>query len=125
MVEVSVTASDLALEVQGAHKVWALKKRIEIPLTHVDEVRTEPAAIDKLGRTGVKLTGTRLGGRIVAGTFRQDGRNVFWDVVRQENAIVIETRDESYGRLVVEVEDPAATVARIQQALDGRETVPS
>ncbi len=122
MVDVSILGPTLALEIQGSHRLWALKSRVSIPLDHVDAVRAEPGAIDKMGRTGVKLVGTRLGGRIVAGTFRQDGQTVFWDVARQENAIVIDTRDERYGRLVVEVQDPCAAVAEIQRAMEAGKT---
>jgi hypothetical protein len=36
---------------------------------------------------------------------------------------VIELRDERYSRLVVEVEDPPATVATIQERLGGKGTL--
>jgi hypothetical protein len=42
---------------------------------------------------------------------------VFWDVHDPEKTVVIRLKDERYARLVIEVEDPPATVAAIQEAL--------
>ena len=44
----------------------------------------------------------------------------FWNVRDKTNAIVIELADEDFNRLILDVEDPAATVAAIQAALDQR-----
>ena len=56
-------------------------------------------------------------GIITAGTFFQDGDRVFWDVRDPEKTIVIRLEDERYTRLVIEVEDPRATVAAIEEAI--------
>jgi hypothetical protein len=56
-------------------------------------------------------------GVITAGTFYQEGERVFWDVHDPEKTVVIRLKDERYARLVIEVEDPPATVAAIQEAL--------
>ena len=56
-------------------------------------------------------------GVITAGTFYQEGERVFWDVHDPEKTVVIRLKDERYARLVIEVEDPLATVAAIQEAL--------
>ena len=63
------------------------------------------------------FAGARVPGVITAGSFRQEGDTVFWDVHDPEKAIIIELADERYARLVVEVEDPSATVALITRAL--------
>jgi hypothetical protein len=39
-----------------------------------------------------------------------------WDVHDPEKTVVIRLRDERYARLVIEVEDPEATVARVNEA---------
>jgi len=41
---------------------------------------------------------------------------VFWDVHDPQKAIVIRLKDERYARLVIEVDDPPATVAAIEEA---------
>ena len=51
------------------------------------------------------------------GTFYRHGERVFWDVHHPERAIAISLRNERYTKLVVEVEDPDATVAAIEGAL--------
>ncbi|WP_210749607.1 hypothetical protein [Nocardia vermiculata] len=44
-------------------------------------------------------------------------RKVFWDVKDPAKAVVIELADERYARLVVQVDDPSATVALVENAL--------
>ena len=56
-------------------------------------------------------------GVITAGTFYQEGECVFWDVHDPEKTVVIRLKDERNARVVIEVEDPPATVADIQEAL--------
>jgi hypothetical protein len=56
-------------------------------------------------------------GVIVAGTFHHEGDRVFWDVHDPAGAVVIHLPDERYVRLVVGVDNPAATVAAIGRAL--------
>jgi hypothetical protein len=53
---------------------------------------------------------------ISAGRFYSHRQLVFWDVHDPRRAIAIELRDERYARLVLEVEDPEAEIARVQQA---------
>lgn len=55
-----------------------------------------------------------------AGTFHQDGERVFWDVHDPAKVIVIELADEHFKRLVIEVDDPEATVTAIKTAISGR-----
>jgi DNA-binding transcriptional regulator LsrR (DeoR family) len=66
------------------------------------------------------LPGTEVPGVITAGTFYEHGERVFWDVHHPERAIALSLRDERYAKLVVEVEDPEATIAAIEAALLGR-----
>ena len=55
-------------------------------------------------------------GAITAGTYYQEGELVFWDVHDPEKTVVIELKDERYRRLVIEVKDPEATVALVNEA---------
>ncbi|HEY8686839.1 MAG TPA: hypothetical protein VIO57_14650 [Chloroflexota bacterium] len=59
------------------------------------------------------MPGTHIIGVITAGTFLKDGGRVFWDVHDTDRAIAIHLRDDDYTELVVEVDDPAATIALI------------
>ena len=55
-------------------------------------------------------------GHITAGTFYQEGEWVFWDVHDPQKTVLIRLRDERYARLVIEVEDPEAAAARVNEA---------
>jgi hypothetical protein len=117
MVDVNVENGKLVLTLEGLDKLWAMKSHLAIPLGNVSAVRADPKIAAEKGRTGLKLTGARLGERLVAGSFRQDGKTVFWDVHDGSKVIVLDLHDEHYAQLIVEVADPAQAVAKIQAAL--------
>lgn len=110
MVDLAVAEGKLLVNVRGADKVWAFKSSLEIPLVHITGVRMDPEITSDWFH-GLRLPGTNLPGVITAGTYYQDGKRVFWDVHHPQRAIVIDLRDESYDRLVVEVADPEAALA--------------
>ena len=114
MVDLTISEGKLQVNVRGADKLWALKSSLEIPLEHVTGIRADPQMAKGCSH-GVKFPGTNLPGVITAGTYYQDGLKVFWDVHHPERAIVIELRDESYDRLILEVEDPQMAVAMIEK----------
>ncbi|WP_330248440.1 MULTISPECIES: hypothetical protein [unclassified Streptomyces] len=104
----------LTAEIQGLDKLWSLKSRLEIPLAHVRGATHDPGITRE--RKGVG--GTNLPGVITAGRFLHNGERLFWDVKNPDKAVVIELADaESYDRLVIEVDDPRATVALIEQSI--------
>src|SRR5918992_308890 len=65
---------------------------------------------------GIMERGMWVPGAITAGTFYREGELVFWDVHDPEKTVVIRLRDERHARLVIEVEDPEAVVARVNEA---------
>jgi len=119
MTQVFVSDNKLVIEMQGWDKLWALKSRLEIPIEHIKAVRADPE-IAKRGRRGIRMLGTYVPGVITAGSFRQDGDRIFWNVHRPENVIVIELHDEPYAKLIIEVLEPAVTVATIHNTLSAR-----
>jgi hypothetical protein len=56
-------------------------------------------------------------GSTSVGSFYKQGEWVFFDVHKPEQAITIYLTDEHYKRLVVEVDDPQATINTINQAI--------
>src|SRR5580704_10125930 len=116
MVEISIQDGSLVCEVEGAHKFWACKSRLTIPLEHVQgaTVRSEET---QSWWHGWKMIGTDLPGVFAAGVFKLNGKWVVWDVRNPENAIEIDLSDDAYSSLLVEVENPEATVALIQSAM--------
>ncbi|HEX6711284.1 MAG TPA: hypothetical protein VF068_13220 [Rubrobacter sp.] len=116
MAEVELTQDALIVHIRGMDQLWTLKSSLEIPISHVIGAEADPEVT--LGWwKGIRTPGTYVPGAIAAGTFHQEGEKVFWDVHNPEKTVVIRLRDEKYSRLVVEVEDPSATVATIQEAL--------
>jgi hypothetical protein len=116
MVTIDILDNTLVLEVQGWHKLWALKRRLDIPLAHIDRVYAEPSTT--LGWwKGIRAPGTHIPGLIVAGTFYKAGKRIFWDVRNPKNTIVIDLKGGHYNQLIVEVQDPKTTVKEIRKAL--------
>ena len=116
MAEVELAENTLIVHVRGMDRLWALKSRLEIPLTHVVGAEVDPQ-VAQGWRKGIRAPGTHVPGVITAGTFYQDGERVFWDVHDPERSVVIQLKDERYARLVIEVDDPPATAVAIQGAL--------
>jgi hypothetical protein len=116
MVKITAENEKLVLEVQGWDKLWALKSRLEIPRANIRSARADPAVAHGWWK-GIRAPGTHLPGVIVAGTFYQDGKRIFWDVKDPEKTIVIHLADDRYDELIVEVADPTAEVRKIQEAI--------
>jgi hypothetical protein len=112
---VSIVGDTLVVEVLGLDKLWALKSRLEIPLGNVAGATADPG-IDREPK-GIRAPGAYFPGVITAGTFHRAGEKVFWDVHDPNKAVVIALRDETYARLVIEVDDPRATVDLVERAV--------
>ncbi|NJQ16478.1 hypothetical protein [Streptomyces bohaiensis] len=115
MALVRIEGDRLVVVIEGLSKLWAFKGGMSIPLANVRGATADPgiAAEPK----GVRAPGAHVPGVIIAGTFHQDGEKVFWDVKDATKAVVIELADEKYARLVLQVSDPRATVALVENAL--------
>lgn len=117
MVRITIEDRTLVIDVQGMHKLWALTSSLRIPLSDVASVRVDPERAR--GPHGLRFPGTHIPFLYFAGTaYQSDHRPDFWTVRNPESAIVIQCRpDAAYDEIIVEVEDPAATVAEIQRAI--------
>jgi hypothetical protein len=115
MAEVDLAQDALIVHVRGMDRLFALTSRLEVPLSHVEGAEVDPEEVRRWWH-GIRAGGTSVPGVITAGTFHQEGERVFWDVHDPEKTVVIRLRDERYGRLVIEVEDPQATIARVNEA---------
>ncbi len=116
MAQIELTPQALIVHITGADRLWALKSRLEIPLAHVVGATQAPDEA-RAWFKGIRLGGTHVPGVLSAGIFHLHGDRVFWDVHDPHKAIAIELKDDRYARLVIEVEDPAATIAAIGQAV--------
>lgn len=116
MTIVEVIGDNLSIKVQGLDKFWALKSRLTIPLSHVRGATIDPGIIKE--PRGLRSPGTYVPGVIVAGTYHRDGQRTFWNVRDATKAVVIELADETYQRLVIEVQDPRHTVDVIEASIE-------
>jgi hypothetical protein len=109
MLNVSLVDDRAVFEVEGLHRLWALRSQIEIPLAHITDVGFDP---DQVGRWwhGWKLLGTNVPGLFAAGTFYYHGELVFWDVHDPDKTIIVSLEHERYKKLILEVEDPEGVV---------------
>ena len=62
------------------------------------------------------MPGTSVPGLITAGSYLKEGQWSFWDVVRPPKTISVTLRNHRFSRLIVEVADPVAAIARLQHA---------
>lgn len=114
MTNVAIVGDRLVVEPLGWHRFWSLRRRVEVPLASVRSARVDP---DRSMRPrGVRAPGSYWPGKITAGTYRWKGYTAFWDVSNRQRAVTIELAGAPFNELVVEVADPAATVAAIEAA---------
>ena len=117
MANIEITPQALIVHITGSDRLWALKSHLEIPLEHVvgasQEAEEAHAWLKGLVHRGL----THVPGVLSAGTFHHQDNRVFWDVHDPNKAIAINLKDDRYSRLVVEVDDPAATLAAIAKAI--------
>ena len=113
MAEIEVSSDALAVRLEGWERVWALRRRIEVPVAQVRGARVDPEAAR--APRGLRAPGTYLPRVITAGTFwRRRGRD-FWSVRDPTKAVVIDLGGGPYARLIVQVADAAATAAAIEK----------
>jgi hypothetical protein len=115
MVDVSVVASRAIFAIEGMHKLWSFRSRIEIPLDHITHADVNHDQVSKWWH-GFKLVGTDAPGLFAAGTFYYHGELVFWDVHDTTKTIIVSLEHERYKKLIVEVADPAQTAAMLNAA---------
>ncbi|MGV9853135.1 hypothetical protein ACWDWU_30850 [Streptomyces sp. NPDC003442] len=112
---IRIDGDDLVVVIEGLDKLWSFKGSLTIPLANVRGATADPGIASE--PKGIRAAGSRVPGVITAGTFHRDGEKVFWDVRDPSKAVVIELADERYARLVLQVDDPRATVALVENAL--------
>jgi hypothetical protein len=114
MTTIDVTPTHLEVRLSGWDKVWALRRELRIPLSHVRRASVDSDAARR--RPGLRVAGTHWPGAITAGRYRKDGKWWFWNVRKRKRVIVVDLENERYSHLVLEVDNPEATVAAINSA---------
>ena len=116
MVDITIDGDKAIFEVEGWHKLWSLRSRLEIPLAHIRAVVIDPQPA--MGWfDGLKLAGTAIPNVFRAGIFYQESNFVFWDVQDPEKTIVIDQQAEHFAKLIIEVADPQASTRLLVDAI--------
>jgi len=119
MSRVNIENDQLLITVQGARKFFAFRSEVALHLDNIVGV-TSGLEWKDLPNTLDKRIGTNANSFYYGGYFHQEGRNVFYDLKRKEDAVVISVKDEDFDTVVIGVDDAKATVELIEQALDKR-----
>jgi hypothetical protein len=119
MVSVTIQGDRAFFNVEGLDRLWSFRSQLEIPLAHISGIEADP---DQVGRWwhGFRLLGTEVPGLFAMGTFYYHGELVFWDVHDPARSVVVSLEHERYKKLIIEVADPAATVALVSHSLASR-----
>jgi len=119
MADIELTPDTLIVHIRGADQFFALKSQLEVPLEHLASVDVSPPEARRIWH-GLRVGGTNVPGVVTAGRFIDHGEWAFWDVHDPDKAIAIRLRDERYAKLVIGVDDPAATADAIRAAIQRR-----
>jgi hypothetical protein len=116
VVDITIENDKAIFTVEGLHKLWCFRSRLEIPLTHITDVEINT---DQVGRWwhGFKILGTDAPGLFGGGMFYYHGELVFWDVADPAKTIIVSLSDERYRKLIIQVEDPQTTAAALRAAI--------
>jgi hypothetical protein len=104
---VEVNEGHIVVDVRGSDRAVMFLSRLRIPLEHVVRAEANPNIEWAVWR-GWRVPGVRVPGVR------------FYDMHgRRDKTMVIWLKDETYDRLIVEVQDPAEVVAKINDAAEG------
>jgi len=116
MARVKIEDGQLVISMQGARKFFALKSELSVDLNNVVGVTTGLKWSEAPKLFTPKL-GAFLAPNYLGGVFYQEGKQVFYDLRKKEEAIVISLKEEELTTLVIGCETPDETVNLIKQAL--------
>lgn len=114
---IDIGATQLTVTLRGLDVVWAVRRRISVPLDHVSGARVDSHVASHGPWLGAGQTDALLDYAVAAGPMLVHGGHEFWDVHHPERAISIEPVEEPFARLVLEVADPEAVVSAINAAV--------
>ena len=122
MASVEIKGNQLVVTMHGIRKVAALKSEFSVPLRHVKSATLNTKAWKESPKIGQKRLGTDAYGFYFGGIFRQKGDKVFYDLKRNEKAVVIELCEagEGFSRLIIGVDNPREVIRLIESAVQNR-----
>ena len=108
MADLTVIDDSLVVRIEGAERILSQERELRIPLAHIVGVVRDPDPFFRV--EGVRASpGTHLD---------DDDERSFRAVDDHAKAIIVILRDNEFEKLVVDVDDPDATVRLIASSLD-------
>jgi hypothetical protein len=97
----------------GVYKFLSLKNKIVIPRKAIVAVRHNPEEVKKFN--GIRLPGTYIPTIIKSGTFYdfEDGSKVFLNVRKNNNTIILDLKNHTFKRVMIEVADPIKIIQQL------------
>jgi len=112
-----VTVEDdlVVVKLSGWRSVWAVTRGIKVPLSCIVAVDHDPGVYSRVP-TKARMIIKQRSGVIKLGAYHSMDGWSFWACGLGRNAVVIDTKDYRYSTVVVEVENPVATVRALREA---------
>jgi hypothetical protein len=130
MTEIELTPTEFVVHLRGIDRFLAWRRQVVVPLKQVRGATPGIAPDVRLVRGAyVRWPASDVQGRLKVGTFLvlrprgrlRDATRLFYNTRGGEKAITIRLAGARYTAIVVEVADPAATVAAINAAARARD----
>lgn len=103
MARVTLEPDGVLIELTPVEKFLALHGSLRVPYTHIANARAEDR--NGWGDMWKKAIGTDAPGLKMAGTFFSARGWMFLDYGSGRNCLVLETHDETYATIVVQIDD--------------------
>ena len=119
MIDPSVKAGVLHLEVLGWTKLWALASSLDIPIPCIKSAHVGTPGLPTFQRGDLRMGGTSVRGLFAAGTFAMGSprRRTFLDLRRSsKDVLVLALENHKYDLVMVEVKDAERALQMIREA---------
>jgi hypothetical protein len=108
MVQITQNENEFVFKVMRSHKLWSFENKIKVQKGYI--INAYKKEEKRIFWIGWRMPGTYIPWLITAGTFIKNSERHFWDVCKSKNAIVVELKNSSFAKLIIEVENPTESI---------------
>ncbi|MDA4137404.1 MAG: hypothetical protein OK449_10460 [Thaumarchaeota archaeon] len=112
---VSIEGENLVLELHGVDTILAFKRSITIPVKHVLSVSTDK--VDWVSFHQIRVVGTSIPGVVRDGHYLTSDGAMFSEMHDPDKCITIMLNDETYKKIIFQVEDKESAAMMISAAI--------
>jgi hypothetical protein len=117
MVTAEIIGEKLVVTMHGSDVIWSCMKQLEIPLSHIKDIRVdERPSFPKDGFVW-RMGGTALPGLIIAGHYLCAGKWYFWNVKSGHPAVVIDIQGQKFSQIVLSIENPTSFAKELKSEI--------